>query len=1096
MNIKLLITGHTPLWMIAILAVALIASTIYVYRKQHVQRPWSIILPALRIAAFLLLLLTLLRPVLARFKVNVIRGRIPVILDNTGSMSIADEYKDEEKVEVAWNLELFPRKLRATFFRELEDPFQDAQDKLVSAREKAKTLATFKIAPFDKKAARALKHTRKALDKASDSLADLASDIESEVEDYDYLSDASNRSGPDSIYGLNWEVFKGISGTDVKNLIEAEKYPDKPDKKQTVEFFESPRNTADNYGGRLYGYIVPQDSGDYVFFFTSDDGGALHLSTDQFAKNSEKLLGHDGYIPHDEWKLKSDPVSLEAGNYYYVEALLKEGSGGDHLRVGWKRPDGKTEKPVPGDYLRTVSGDDEFLAFKPNYSRWKDSLKRTANRMKKHSETADTMLDEDKTNIARFAEAMLSDVSATTHSWQRIRKGFKDLQSLADRELAEAGIEEVDEALEYVSTTNRWNLLLKTVMDKPHHLLDMLEKKGQTELFLMKDQVEPVKPDVVKKEKPDLSSTRLGSILHSVLTHYENDPVAGIVMFTDGNNNAGKSFQEAREIARERNIPLLIGGVGATRPPHDIAIESVLIPETSFKGDLLNVGVVMHRNGYQDKPFKLKVSSAGETLREVEVEPGPERRLTADASFVEHQDGERNYLVEVEPFDGEALEINNKRTFNVKILEDKIRTLLIDEFPRWETRYLRMMLSRDKRVDSQTIFIASQANATLEVQADAFPTNREEILAHQLIVIGDVNPDHFSTNQIEDIRDFVFERGGTLITMAGEHYMPQAYLNTPLRDLLPFHPTGSDVNFEDDKYRKGGATVIPLTITDDGKHDSIVQIGRTPEMSDQLWNKLPGMNWVRSDMAVAPAADKVVKTENKNVPIMIKAYAGAGKVLYLGSDTFWRWRDRARWRYHHRFWGQVVLWSALGRTTGSDEHVKLMSDRLRYAPGETVRVRARLLDEKELPIEDAQASIEVLNASEEVIKQATLLPIPGSGGEYRAELQDLPRGQFTVRPKVFELRDADIDAKIQFTVGDIAAGEYVHLKLRRPQLEKWATDYRPFYDPVDFVDKIESIDLEEEERRDFELWNNLLLPVLAGILLGLEWHYRKQCRLA
>ncbi|MDO8630348.1 MAG: hypothetical protein Q7R41_07630, partial [Phycisphaerales bacterium] len=44
-------------------------------------------------------------------------------------------------------------------------------------------------------------------------------------------------------------------------------------------------------------------------------------------------------------------VRLDSGRVYYVEALMKEGGGGDNLAVRWRRPDGIMEEPIPGSRL-------------------------------------------------------------------------------------------------------------------------------------------------------------------------------------------------------------------------------------------------------------------------------------------------------------------------------------------------------------------------------------------------------------------------------------------------------------------------------------------------------------------------------------------------------------------------------------------------------------------------------------------------------------------------------------------------------------------------------------------------------------------------
>ena len=44
-------------------------------------------------------------------------------------------------------------------------------------------------------------------------------------------------------------------------------------------------------------------------------------------------------------KSAPSPITLTAGQRYYVEALQKEGGGGDNLAVGWAKPGESTSAP-------------------------------------------------------------------------------------------------------------------------------------------------------------------------------------------------------------------------------------------------------------------------------------------------------------------------------------------------------------------------------------------------------------------------------------------------------------------------------------------------------------------------------------------------------------------------------------------------------------------------------------------------------------------------------------------------------------------------------------------------------------------------------
>ena len=42
----------------------------------------------------------------------------------------------------------------------------------------------------------------------------------------------------------------------------------------------------------------------------------------------------------------SGPIALAKGRVYFMQAFVKEGGGGDHISVGVKLPDQKTERPI------------------------------------------------------------------------------------------------------------------------------------------------------------------------------------------------------------------------------------------------------------------------------------------------------------------------------------------------------------------------------------------------------------------------------------------------------------------------------------------------------------------------------------------------------------------------------------------------------------------------------------------------------------------------------------------------------------------------------------------------------------------------------
>ncbi|MDZ4200359.1 MAG: LamG-like jellyroll fold domain-containing protein, partial [Kiritimatiellia bacterium] len=151
------------------------------------------------------------------------------------------------------------------------------------------------------------------------------------------------------------EWWTGVPGTSIAHLEGHLNYPDAPTGRVHTNIFEAPVSWANEYGTRMRGYIHPPVSGDYRFWIAADDSCELWLSTDENPTNMALIAYSTAHTGSREWEKyatqKSGLVTLEAGKTYYIEALHKEGWGGDHLAVGWQLPGGALERPIPGNRL-------------------------------------------------------------------------------------------------------------------------------------------------------------------------------------------------------------------------------------------------------------------------------------------------------------------------------------------------------------------------------------------------------------------------------------------------------------------------------------------------------------------------------------------------------------------------------------------------------------------------------------------------------------------------------------------------------------------------------------------------------------------------
>ncbi|MHB1034284.1 MAG: lamin tail domain-containing protein [Pirellulales bacterium] len=156
------------------------------------------------------------------------------------------------------------------------------------------------------------------------------------------------------------EYWTNIGGTAVIDLTNNPAYPSSPTGTSYPTSFEAPSNWAEGYGTRMRGYLTPPTSGQYTFWIASDDNSELWLSTDENPANKVKIAYVAAWTSSREWgkeaNQQSAAITLQAGKHYYIEALQKEGGGGDNLAVRWQLPGGAWENndstlPIPGSRL-------------------------------------------------------------------------------------------------------------------------------------------------------------------------------------------------------------------------------------------------------------------------------------------------------------------------------------------------------------------------------------------------------------------------------------------------------------------------------------------------------------------------------------------------------------------------------------------------------------------------------------------------------------------------------------------------------------------------------------------------------------------------
>jgi hypothetical protein len=607
----------------------------------------------------------------------------------------------------------------------------------------------------------------------------------------------------------------------------------------------------------------------------------------------------------------------------------------------------------------------------------------------------------------------------------------------------------------------------------------------------------------VSELRPEGSITRLGLALRKLVRAFaaRNEPVAGVLLFTDGRHTGGspEPVAEARRAAQGTRegiaiYPVAIGDPGAAR---NVGVSRVDAPEVVLAGDEVQFSVTVHARGFAGSGARLKAHVVDTDGR---VEPLPidtDFALPADDEVEEisftylfDQAGSYDLRIWVEPLPGEAIKADNYQRHHLRVVREKVQVLYVAGRPSWEHRFLEQALLRaEDTVEAQILLLSADpgwpqnASPGLDPLTE-FPSEQRTLARYDVVILSDVPPHHewFSPahaggveGALQRLEKWV-ARGGGLILQAGTEHLPSQWEGTRLMTLLPVIPAGNDdeavVATRDRKYYR---------VTREGLIHPILRILEDPRRVQEFWE---------SDLF--GTEDRTFATHYLWYWPAVRAKSGA-TVLAVRADD-----DRIPYRAAEEPPHPLI----------AIQETKIFVDRPdgRYQVGDDILVEAKYLDENFEPVApkegDADSWTRVLHLvspegdDQEILLQA--IPEDPPRGRFQARLRAgrpgswrlyaEPEGEeeraersFTVEETSLEMRDPLLDVETLRAVARESGGRVLSPSAFLKVLD----------DEVLAAGGI----LRSGERTTRDLWDRSWVLWLFVGLLAAEWILRKRNRL-
>jgi uncharacterized membrane protein len=583
--------------------------------------------------------------------------------------------------------------------------------------------------------------------------------------------------------------------------------------------------------------------------------------------------------------------------------------------------------------------------------------------------------------------------------------------------------------------------------------------------------------------------TALGAALSEVRERLAGQPLAGILLFTDG--DATDLATTLPDLSGLPPIyPVLVGKADGLR---DIRLAHVDVRQTAFDDAPVSVRAEIAGQGVGLQDVQVSVQPLNSPpLKAGEADPTPKPqtlRLVSDGQNVETNFdwhpagiGAQFFNVSVTPPAGktvdEATTANNHRIFMVDRGRPAYRILYVAGRPNWEFKFLNRALTDDPQLKmdgliriakrepkfdfigrndtSNPLFNGFDAGDDTQlydqpvvriVYADVsnqnelragFPRNATDLFAYDAVIIDKVEAAFFTTDQLAMLRRFTAERGGGLLLLGGADTMEAGgYINTPLANALPV--------YLDRKAATTPQGELAWNLTREGWLEPWTRVRATETDERARLNNMPRFLVANALNGIKPGATvlaTVTDSAGKVFPALVAQNYGAGRVACVAVGDMWLWgmKGDTEMADLSHFWRQLARWLV----TNVPAPVELKIETAADGHSVTLRVNAHDQDYRPLDLGTASVKISRVSASNSTgasaFSEVTLPaePVPDVPGQFSATFTPRDAGAYLAEADVVDRSGKNLGHAQSGWVNDPAIEEFQSLAPNRPLMEEIA----------------------------------------------------------
>lgn len=578
--------------------------------------------------------------------------------------------------------------------------------------------------------------------------------------------------------------------------------------------------------------------------------------------------------------------------------------------------------------------------------------------------------------------------------------------------------------------------------------------------------------------------TGIGSALRTLLNSQvsEDKSLGAVVIMSDGISLQGESMFDVAKAYRDLGVPVTVIGVGENASRGDLSIEFVDAPEEAPLGEPLELNVMVE-NKFQ-RAVTLEVGLFDkETLVEqqtidIQAKNKAEVAFTAQPLMPGHCVYRARIL---NPMRDDLNPTNDVAFAPVLVTEPKVmKVLYLAARLTNDYRFLKLAIKEDELFRLQSIIRLGEARILrhgfeddVDEASNTLIQDVNALMDYSVLIIETSVLEHLDEAAVAGLKTYLNHRGGGILFTG----IPEE-IDVDTRAVLPVRQS------------------LPLA----AHSRQYLELELDPVFSDAAGGTLfapPGLFLAKEQLVVSGdvmsrASRSVLHTKAKGESIMALQAYGAGRVVFLGTASSWRWRmESARGIEQHRlFWRYLLGW--LG--TGGKPRLEMPIQGEVQSLATPVQLDLTVRGQDFRLSEDASVMATITTPDGDVLPPQVLVPEMLEPGVYTGATLLPKPGEYKVDYDI-EFPEGERLHRQAFFVGEFSGEENTDLRFREKELADIARITEGEYVSYRKIDEIEALkvspNLPQLEQRTYWTRNGFYLTVIV-LVFCMEWYLRRR----